>query len=120
MVQEAQGYKASVVARAEGDARRFSLIVAEYVKSPGVTRDRLYIEAMERVFANTTKILVDQKGGGNILYLPLDKLIARGASGAGPVNTLLPLPEPAEAAAPGPGGAARDRQRDSQRSRGGQ
>ncbi len=118
MVQEAQGYKASVVARAEGDARRFSQIVTEYVKSPGVTRDRLYIEAMERVFTNTTKILVDQKGGGNILYLPLDKLIARGASGAGPVNTLLPLPEPAEAAPPG--GAARDRQRDSQRSRGGQ
>ncbi len=115
MLQEAEGYKASVIARAEGDAKRFSQIVVEYAKAPGVTRDRLYIEAMERVFSNTTKILVDQKAGNNILYLPLDKLVAQGATKtAGPVNTLQPLPEP-ESASPAVG---RDRARDSQRTRG--
>ncbi|OGI41792.1 MAG: HflK protein [Candidatus Muproteobacteria bacterium RBG_16_64_11] len=115
MLQEAEGYKASVIARAEGDAKRFSQIVAEYAKAPGVTRDRLYIETMERVFSNTTKILVDQKAGNNILYLPLDKLVSQGATRtAGPVNTLQPLPEP-DSTAPAGG---RDRARDSQRTRG--
>lgn len=115
MLQEAEGYKASVIARAEGDAKRFSQIVAEYAKAPGVTRDRMYIETMERVFSNTTKILVDQKAGNNILYLPLDKLVSQGATRtAGPVNTLQPLPEPDSTAPMG----ARDRARDSQRTRG--
>jgi membrane protease subunit HflK len=115
MLQEAEGYKASVIARAEGDAKRFSQIVAEYAKAPGVTRDRMYIETMERVFTNTTKILVDQKVGNNILYLPLDKLVSQGATRtAGPVNTLQPLPEP-DSTAPAGG---RDRARDSQRTRG--
>ncbi len=113
-LQEAEGYKASVIARAEGDGRRFSQIAAEYVKAPGVTRDRLYIEAMEKVFSSTTKILVDQKGG-SLLYLPLDKLMAGGAATAGPVNTLQPLPETGEA----PPTGARDRTRDVQRGRGG-
>jgi len=115
MLQQAEGYKASVIARAEGDAKRFSQIVVEYTKAPGVTRDRLYIEAMERVYSSTTKILVDQKAGNNILYLPLDKLVAQGASRtAGPVNTLQPLPE-TESALPASG---RDRGRDSLRTRG--
>lgn len=115
MLQQAEGYKASVIARAEGDAKRFSQIVVEYAKAPGVTRDRMYIETMERVFSNTTKILVDQKAGNNILYLPLDKLVAQGASRtAGPVNTLQPLPE-TESASPASG---RDRGRDSLRTRG--
>ena len=76
LMQEAEGYKASSIARADGDARRFSSIANEYVKAPAVTRERLYIETMEQVFSNTTKIFVDQKAGGNILYLPLDKLMA--------------------------------------------
>ncbi len=114
LLQEAQGYKASVIARAEGDAKRFSQIVEEYAKAPGVTRDRMYIEAMEKVFSNTTKIFVDQKAGNNILYLPLDKLVSHGASKTtGPVNTLQPLPEPESAPALG-----RERVRDSQRTRG--
>jgi len=74
-IQEAEGYKASVMSRAEGDARRFELIAREYAKAPRVTRDRLYIETMEQVLSNTTKIYVDQKGGNNLLYLPLDKLV---------------------------------------------
>ena len=93
LVQESEGYKASVMARAEGDARRFTSIVGEYAKAPGVTRERMYIETMEQVLSNTTKIYVDQKAGNNILYLPLDKLTSRIGGGTGPVNTLQPLPE---------------------------
>jgi membrane protease subunit HflK len=95
LAQEAQGYKARVIARAEGEARRFSLVLAEYAKAPRVTRDRLYIEAMETVLSSTTKVFVDQKGGNNILYLPLDQLVnARHvAPSTGPVNTLQPLPD---------------------------
>jgi len=94
LIQEAQGYKASVMARAEGDARRFTSIVGEYVKAPGVTRDRMYIETMEQVLSNTTKILIDQKGS-NVLYLPLDRMMqnASGSGDAGPVQSLQPLPD---------------------------
>ncbi|MFQ5937294.1 MAG: FtsH protease activity modulator HflK, partial [Acidiferrobacterales bacterium] len=79
LVQEGEGYKASVIARAEGDARRFTQIATEFAKAPEVTRERLYLEAMEDVLSNSTKVFVDQKGGNNILYLPLDKIIAQGA-----------------------------------------
>jgi len=73
--QEAAGYKARMIATAEGDASRFSQILAEYSKAPEVTRQRLYLETMQQVYANTSKIMVDAKGGGNLLYLPLDKLM---------------------------------------------
>jgi modulator of FtsH protease HflK len=82
VLQEAEGYKAASIARAEGDARRFSQVVREYSKAPTVTRDRLYIETMEQVFANTTTILIDQKNGNNLLYLPVDKLIPATRAGA--------------------------------------
>lgn len=72
--EEAQGYKAAVIANAEGDASRFSQIAGEYAKAPQVTRERLYLETMQTVMNNTSKIVVDQKGGNNLLYLPLDKL----------------------------------------------
>lgn len=75
LVQEAEGYKAASIARAEGDAQRFTRIAAEYAKAPAVTRERLYIETMEQVLSNTTKVFVDQRGGNNVLYLPLDKII---------------------------------------------
>lgn len=80
LVQEAEGYKASTIARADGDARRFSQIAVEYVKAPGVTRERMYIETMEQVMTNTTKVLVDQKGGNSLIYLPLDKLMSNGGA----------------------------------------
>lgn len=115
LIQEAQGYKASVIARADGDARRFTSVVNEYVKAPTVTRDRLYIETMEQVLSSTTKILVDQKGGNNVLYLPLDKLAPRALGAAGPVSTLQPLPEPVDA---GAGASGRERGRDNLRDRG--
>jgi membrane protease subunit HflK len=118
LVQEAQGYKASIMARAEGDARRFTSIVGEYVKAPGVTRDRMYIETMEQVLSNTTKILIDQKGSSNVLYLPLDRMLhnASGTSGAGPVSNLQPLPEPTDATPTGL--RERERGRDVLRDRG--
>ncbi|MBU3693593.1 MAG: FtsH protease activity modulator HflK [Rhodocyclaceae bacterium] len=116
LLEEAQGYQNSVIAKAEGDASRFSALLAEYRKAPAVTRDRLYIETMQQVYANTTKVLVDQKpGGGNLLYLPLDKLIAASAAGGS-----LPADAtrvPAEAAAPGRPAPADDRSRDGLRSR---
>ena len=82
LVQEGEGYKASVIARAEGDARRFTQIATEFAKAPEVTRERLYLETMEEVLSNSTKVFVDQKGGNNILYLPLDKIMAAGARSA--------------------------------------
>ena len=110
--QEADGYRQRVIERAEGDAARFRQIVAEYNKAPAVTRDRLYLDALQEIFTNTSKVLVDQKGGGgNLLYLPLDKLLQSTAPGAAPAAT-----EPARApeAAPGvelpsPGGISRSR-----------
>ncbi len=77
--QEAEGYRSSAIASAEGDAERFTKVLGEYTKAPRVTRDRLYIEAMQQVFTNTSKIMVDGDNG-NLLYLPLDKLIAGGAT----------------------------------------
>lgn len=75
LLQEANGYKQRVMDNAEGDASRFKSIVTEYDKAPGVTRERLYLDAMQQIFSNTNKVFVDQKGGNNLLYLPLDKLI---------------------------------------------
>ncbi len=72
--EEAEGYKQSVTANAEGEASRFSQILAEYQKAPQVTRQRIYLDTMQTVMNNTSKVLVDQKGGNSLLYLPLDKL----------------------------------------------
>lgn len=117
ITQEAQGYKGAVIARAEGDARRFAQIVSEYAKAPGVTRERMYIEAMEEIFSNTTKVLVDQKGSGNIMYLPLDKLMNRDETG--PVNSLQPLGDTPDVETGPPQGMLRDANRENLRRRGG-
>ena len=82
LLEEADGYKQRVIAQADGDAVRFKQVLAEYSKAPGVTRDRLYLDTMQQVFANTTKVLVDSKGNNNLLYLPLDKLIQQSAGTA--------------------------------------
>jgi membrane protease subunit HflK len=81
--QEAEGYRQRVIEQAEGDASRFRQIVAEYNKAPQVTRDRLYIEAMQQIMSNTTKVLIDQKGGSNLIYLPLDKIMQMTGTGPG-------------------------------------
>lgn len=106
LVQEAQGYKASVVARSEGDARRFTSIAREYAKAPRVTRDRLYLETLEDVMSKTTKVIVDQKGGNNLIYLPLDKLMGRAAA------EVDAHPETPSQAAPEPQPSIRDRIRE--------
>ena len=72
--ENALGYKARIVNAAQGDADRFKAIYAEYQKAPGVTRDRMYIDAMQEVYANVTKVMVDTRGGTNLIQLPLDKL----------------------------------------------
>jgi membrane protease subunit HflK len=74
-IQEAEGYKEQVIAQAQGETNRFSKLLAEYIKAPDVTRKRLYIESMESVMAGTNTVMVDVKGGNNLLYLPLDKMM---------------------------------------------
>jgi membrane protease subunit HflK len=78
-VQDAQAYKARLVADAEGEAERFTKLLTEYQAAPGVTRQRLYYETLEQVLGSTNKVLVDTEGAGNMLYLPLDKLLERRA-----------------------------------------
>jgi len=78
-VLQAEAYRDQVIARAEGETRRFNKLLTEYRLSKSVTRDRLYIDALETVLSRTTKILVDVKGSNNMLYLPLDKLMERRA-----------------------------------------
>ena len=75
MVQEAEAYKAKVIADSEGDADRFNKLLVEYQLAPKVTRDRLYIEAIESVYSNSNKVLMDSDGSGNLIYLPIDKLL---------------------------------------------
>lgn len=75
LLEEANGYAGRVVATAQGDASRFKDIYAEYAKAPEVTRNRMYLDTMQQIFSNTSKVLVDAKGNGNLLYLPLDKLM---------------------------------------------
>jgi len=73
--EEAEGYRQRVIATAEGDASRFSQVLAEYAKAPKVTRDRMYTDAMQQMYSNVTKIYVDTQGGMNLLSLPLDRLL---------------------------------------------
>jgi len=83
MMESANAYKQEVIARAEGDAQRFTKLLAEYKKAPQVTRDRLYLDTVESVLSNSTKVMVDVKGGNNMLYLPLDKMMgSKQVSGA--------------------------------------
>ncbi|KRB84482.1 FtsH protease activity modulator HflK [Noviherbaspirillum sp. Root189] len=83
LLQEAEAYRSRVVANAQGDSERFRQVLGEYQKAPAVTRDRLYIETMQQIFTNTTKVMVDSRTGNNLLYLPLDKLISQSATDAG-------------------------------------
>ncbi|MCK9201959.1 MAG: FtsH protease activity modulator HflK [Gallionella sp.] len=97
LLQEAEGYKQSVIANAEGDASRFKQILVEYEKAPGVTRERMFLDMQQQVLSNVSKVLVDQKNGSSLLYLPLDKLIettrvAGGAAAAGEAAAPAPAP----------------------------
>ena len=112
--EEAAGYKQSVIANAEGDASRFKQIVEEYNKAPGVTRERMYQDMMQQVLSNTTKVLVDSsKGGNNLLYLPLDKLMSMSGQGTPPPPVMLDATPKPSTTPPAPD----DRSRDTFRSR---
>jgi membrane protease subunit HflK len=78
--EESQAYRERIVAQAEGDSQRFKSILTEYQKAPQVTRDRMYLDAMQQIYTNVTKVVVDSKQGSNLMYLPLDKLMQVTAS----------------------------------------
>jgi membrane protease subunit HflK len=82
LIEESNGYKQSVVATAQGDASRFRQVLAEYERAPQVTRERIYLETMQQILGSTTKVVVDQKAGQNLLYLPLDQLMRQSQAGA--------------------------------------
>ena len=117
--EEADAYKARIVAQAQGDAQRFKSVLAEYQKAPQVTRDRMYLDTLQQIFGNVTKVLVDSRQGSNLLYLPLDKILqlpgSGGADAAAPM-TAPPVPAPAGAVLPGTA-SADSRPRDTSRSR---
>ena len=85
MLQDAEAYREQVIAEAQGDATRFDLLLAEYQKAPEVTRNRLYLDSIQAVMSNSTKVMIDVEGGNNILYLPLDK-IAESSRGLNSLN----------------------------------
>jgi membrane protease subunit HflK len=74
-MEEATGYRQRIIVTAEGDASRFKQVLTEYSKAPEVTRSRMYLETLQQIYANTSKVMLDAKGPGNLLYLPLDKLM---------------------------------------------
>ncbi|WP_027793542.1 FtsH protease activity modulator HflK [Paraburkholderia acidipaludis] len=102
LIDDAKAYSERVVAEAQGDADRFMQVYAQYAKAPAVIRERMYLETMQHIYSNTTKVFVDSKSGNNVIYLPLDKIVdatrqraAAAASGAAPAAS-----EASPAAAP--------------------
>jgi membrane protease subunit HflK len=102
LLQEGEGYKQRVIATAEGDASRFRQVLTEYAKAPAVTRERIYIETMQQVLQSTSKVMMDYRGSGSLLYLPLDKLMqSAGAAGVESGSAARAVPaEPAAEAGP--------------------
>jgi membrane protease subunit HflK len=104
LTEEAQGYRQRVLANAEGEASRFKQVLTEYSKAPQVTRDRMYLETVQQIMSSTSKILLDAKGSGNLLYLPLDKIMQMsagalpGAAGSSQQSMVDPTPNPDSAA----------------------
>jgi modulator of FtsH protease HflK len=106
LIEEANGYKQSVIATAQGDSARFRQILSEYEKAPQVTRERMYLETMQQILSTTSKVIVDQKGGQNLLYLPLDRLMQMTGtvttSSDTPLRSAMPSSEPAAPSAVSP------------------
>ncbi|MCA3174346.1 MAG: FtsH protease activity modulator HflK [Burkholderiales bacterium] len=117
---EADGYRQRIIQQAEGDAARFRLVLNEYNKAPGVTRDRMYLETMQQIYSNATKVLIDTRQSSPMLYLPLDQLLKQtGAETLNRTPAMSPLPSAAPEASPAPPSepaavrdASRARQRD--------
>ncbi len=117
LMQESEGYKQRIISTADGEASRFRQILAEYNRAPAVTRERMYLDTVQQVLINISKVIVDQKSGSNLLFLPLDKLLqmsAAGATAAQDGGERAPAPELQSQAAPP---AADTRSRDSFRGR---
>jgi len=112
MMEDAVGYRQQVIATAEGDVSRFRQILAEYNKSPAVTRQRMYLDTMQQVLSSSSKILMDSKSSGNMIYLPLDKLLQQAGTDAP-----LPAPPLVDTPAPPPTPESSSRSRESLRGR---
>jgi membrane protease subunit HflK len=97
LAEEAQGYRQRVIANAEGEASRFKQVLAEYAKAPAVTRERIYIETMQAILTSTSKIMMDYRGSGNLLYLPLEKVMQSAGAQEGTAASPAPAAAPAEA-----------------------
>jgi len=111
LTEEASGYRQRVVAYAEGDASRFKQILTEYTKAPAVTRERMYLETIQQIMTSTSKVMIDAKAGGNLLFLPLDKIMQMSAAGLPEVMPSLKPPSEV------PAGETTGRSRDSLRAR---
>jgi membrane protease subunit HflK len=98
LTQESEGYKQRVIANAEGDAARFRQVQVEYARAPKVTRERMYLETMQQIYSNATKVYVDQKAGSNLLFLPLDKLMQMSGAPAASDAPGAPVDTPPSAA----------------------
>ncbi len=118
LTQEAEGYKARIVAQAQGDAQRFKSVLSEYQRAPQVTRDRMYLDTMQQIYSSVTKVLVDSRQGGNMLFMPLDRILQQVAQGGGTVVAPPAEPGAAQGAPAAPAAGATDaRTRDGGRSR---
>jgi membrane protease subunit HflK len=99
LLQEAEGYRVRVVESAEGDAARFREVLTEYSKAPAVTRERMYLDTMQQIFSNTSKLLIDSHNNSQLLYLPLDHLIQQSSaadSNSHAASAATPAPVPSE------------------------
>ena len=115
--EEADAYKSRIVSQAQGDAQRFKSVLTEYQKAPQVTRDRMYLDTMQQIYANVTKVLVDSRQGSNMLYLPLDKLMQGNFQAPAVPESTAPAATPPAAGAAAPATGADLRSRDTSRSR---
>jgi membrane protease subunit HflK len=117
IVAEAEGYRERVIADAEGNASRFLALLEEYSQAPEVTRERLYLESIEEIYKNSNKVIMDASGTGNLLYLPIDKLLERGGRAMADDADRLRAPVMSQAPLSGSMESSR-RSRDTRRSRG--
>jgi membrane protease subunit HflK len=97
--EEADAYKARIVAQAQGDAQRFRSVLTEYQKAPQVTRDRMYVDAMQQMYSSVTKVMIDSRQGSNLLYLPLDKIVQMTGQDADAAAVPAPATTPANSSA---------------------
>ena len=109
ILQDAEAYRERVIAEAQGDASRFEALLTEYQKAPRVTRDRLYIEAVEQVYGDSAKVLIDTDGSGNLLYLPLNEIMRRSGIDIPSVSPGSSSVAPGRTEADSEGSSARER-----------